>query len=213
MIEKELGNNKVHHLQVIPLNEADHNFLLQAKWRHLISHAKINSLLRPVQYGSRPGHDALIPAFIEEMKNKISYATRKSLINFNNDATSCYDRIIPVLASLIGWKFGLHHNVAFVHATTLEETKYKLKTILGVPDKFYENCQAFPIYGTGQGSGNSPAIWCSIVSSVLFSCHQDRAHGTYFCTPDQQMLVSLSMIGFVDYSTGQTNMFCTNDQS
>lgn len=212
MIEKEPGNSQVHRLRVIHIYEADYNFILQAKWRHLIQHAEKTQQLHPGQYGSRSGRDALIPAFLEEMKNEISYATRKSLINFDNDAASCYDRIIPALASLIGRKFGLHRNVVFVHATTLEETKYKLKTSLGVSDEFYENCEAFPIYGTGQGSGNSPAIWC-IISSVLFSCHQDQAHGAYFCTPDQQMSVSLSMIGFVDDSTGQTNTFVDNDQS
>jgi hypothetical protein len=105
----------------------------------------------------------------------------------------------------------MHRNVIFVHATTLEETKYKLKTSMGVSDEYYTNCQAFPIYGTGQGSGNSPAIWC-IVSSVLFACHEEQGHGAYFCTPDQQMLVSLSMVGFVDDSTGQVNEFALNSQ-
>jgi hypothetical protein len=168
MIEKEPGNSKVHLLRVIHIYKADYNFLLQAKWRNMISHAETNHLLHPGQYGSRPGRDALIPALIEELKNEICYASRKSLINFDNDATSCYDRIIPALVSLIGQKFGLHRNMVFVHATMLEETKYKLKTSMGVSDEFYKNCQAFPIYGTGQGSGNSPVIWC-IVSSVLFS--------------------------------------------
>jgi hypothetical protein len=212
MIQKEPGNSKVHRLRVIHIYEADYNFLLQAKWRELLQHAEQHKLLHPGQYGSRSGRDAHIPAFIEEIKNEICYASRKSLINFDNDAASCYDRIIPALASLIGRKHGLHKNVVFVHASTLEETKYKLKTSLGVSDEFYENCIAFPIYGTGQGSGNSPAIWC-IISSVLFSCHQDKGHGAFFCTPDQQMSVSLSMIGFVDDSTGQTNSFLQNDQS
>jgi hypothetical protein len=108
--------------------------------------------LHPGQYGGRSGRDAKILVFIEELKTEICYATRKSLINFDNDAASCYDRIIPALASLIGRKFGMHRNVIFVHATTLEETKYKLKTSMGVSDEFYTNCQAFPIYGTGQGS-------------------------------------------------------------
>jgi hypothetical protein len=212
MIQKEPGNSKVHRLRVIHIYEADYNFLLQAKWRDLLQHAEQHELLHPGQYGSRSGRDALIPAFIEELKTEICYATRKSLINFDNDAASCYDRIIPALASLIGRKHGLHKNVVFVHASTLAETKYKLKTSLGVSDEFYENCEAFPIYGTGQGSGNSPAIWC-IISSVLFSCHQDQGHGAYFCTPDQEMSVSLSMIGFVDDSTGQANSFVQNDQS
>jgi hypothetical protein len=206
MIEKEAGNSKVHRLRVIHIYEADYNFLLQAKWREMIQKAESDKTLHPGQYGGRAGRDALIPAFIEELKNEICYASRKSLINFDNDAASCYDRIIPALASLIGRKYGLHRNVVFVHATTLAETKYKLKTSLGISTEFYENCQAFPIYGTGQGSGNSPAIWC-IISSTLFSCHQDQAYGAYFCSPDEKMSVSLSMIGFVDDSTGQVNSF------
>jgi hypothetical protein len=54
MIEKEPGNSKVHRLRVIHLYEADYNFLLQAKWRGLISHAESNDLLHPGQYGSCP---------------------------------------------------------------------------------------------------------------------------------------------------------------
>jgi hypothetical protein len=145
------------------------------------------------------------------MKNKICHATRKSLINFDDDAASCYNRIIPALASLIGRKFGFHRNVVFVHASTLEETKYKLKTSLGVSDEFYENCEAYPIYGTGQSSGNSSAIWF-IVSSILYFSHQENVHGAYFCTPNQHLSVSLSMTGFVDDSTGQVNSFVDNNQ-
>eukprot|EP00957_Ditylum_brightwellii_P130496 9955540-Ditylum_brightwellii.AAC.1 len=66
---------------------------------------------------------------MEEIKYDISYASRKDLINFDNDAASCCDRIIPGLASLIGRKKGLHRNIVFVHATTLQEAKsgqYKL---------------------------------------------------------------------------------------
>jgi len=212
MIAKDPGSSKVHRLCVIHIYEADYNFLLQAKWRSLLSHAETHNLLHLGQYGSRSSRDALIPAFLEELKNEVCYTTRKSLINFDNDVASCYDRIIPALASLIGRKYGLHRNVVFVHASTLAETKYKLKTSMGVSEEFYANCEAFPIYRTGQGSGNSPAIWC-IVSLVLFTCHQEQAHGAFFCTPDQEMSVSLSMIGFVDDSTGQTNLFLDNDQS
>jgi hypothetical protein len=211
MIKKEQGNSKIHRLRVIHIYEADYNFFLQAKWRALIQHAEANKTLHPGQYGGRAGSDAKILVFIEELKIEICYASRKSLINFDNDAASCYDCIIPALASLIGRKFGVHQNVIFVHVTTLQETKYKLKTSMRISDEFYKNCQAFPIYGTGQGSGNFPAIWC-IVSSVLFDCHEEKGHGAYFCTPDQNMSVSLSMIGFVDDSTGQVNQFAQNTQ-
>jgi hypothetical protein len=211
MIEKDPGSSKIHQLRVIHIYEADYNFLLQAKWRALIKHWESQQTLHPGQYGGRAGRESKTLVFMEELKTEICYATQKSLINFDNDAASCYNRIIPALASLIGWKLGMHRNVIFVHAKTLAETKYKLKTSMGVSDEFYANCEIFPIYGTGQGSGNSPAIWC-IISSVLFACHEENGHGAYFCTPDKQMPVSLSMVGFVDDSTRQVNEFALNTQ-
>jgi hypothetical protein len=211
MIQKEVGNTKIHRLRVIHIYEADFNGLLGVKWRQLMHEATLHDTIHSGQHGARPGHEATTPVFLEELKNDISYASRKSLINFDNDATSCYDRIIPALASLLGRRHGLHKNIVFVHATTLREAKYKLKTVLGVSDEFYSHCQFYPIYGTGQGSANSPVIW-TIVSSVLFQCHEAAGHGAQFSTPDAQTSVSLSMIGFVDDSTGQVNDFLANEQ-
>jgi hypothetical protein len=138
--------------------------------------AEDESLLNESQYGSRPNRSAHDPVFIEEMQSKICCSSRKSNVKFDNNATSCYDRILPSFASIASRKFGIHKNVAFVMASTLQECKYKLKTLLGISDKLYKHCKIFPIYGTGEGSGNSPAIWC-IISSVLFDCHASQAYG------------------------------------
>eukprot|EP00957_Ditylum_brightwellii_P151986 11573629-Ditylum_brightwellii.AAC.1 len=43
---------------------------------------------------------------MEELKNDISRCSRKALINFDNNAASCYTWIIPNLANLIGRKKG-----------------------------------------------------------------------------------------------------------
>jgi hypothetical protein len=40
-----------------------------------------------------------------------------------------------------------------------------------------------PIYGTGQGSGNSPAIWC-FISSLLYDCYDKKAAKAMYITPD-----------------------------
>ena len=130
--------------------------------------AEKRSLLNKGLYGGRKGYDAKTLSLIEELKYDISYSSRKSLINFDNDAASCYDRILPNVSSLVARKFGMHKNVTFVHAKTLENAKYRLKTALGVSDEYYQHCKLFPIYGSGQGATNSPQIWLAI-SSVL--CH------------------------------------------
>eukprot|EP00957_Ditylum_brightwellii_P185275 14108067-Ditylum_brightwellii.AAC.1 len=50
---------------------------------------------------------------------------------------------------------------------------------MGVSDEFYQHCQAFPIYGMGQCSTNSPTIWL-IISSLLFDIHDELGNGGNF---------------------------------
>jgi hypothetical protein len=73
-------------------------------------------------------------------------------------------------------------------------------------EESYSHCIAFPIYGTGQGSGNSPVVWC-FLSSILFDCHASKAHGAVFESPDKKSSIQLFMIGFVDDSNDQVNIF------
>ena len=69
----------------------------------------------------------------------------------------------------------------------------------------------FPIYGSGQGAGNSPGIWCCI-SSDLFKCYESKAHGASFYSPDLKIHCKVFMIGFVDDTSGSTNDFLPNEQ-
>jgi hypothetical protein len=60
---------------------------------------------------------------------------------------------------MAGRKYGIHKDVVFIHAQTLEEAKFKLKTSTKIYDTSYTHCIKFPIHGTGQGSINLPIIW------------------------------------------------------
>ena len=66
-----------------------HNLLIKIKEHFL----KITSF-HLVSYSPHP------------LKYNISYASRKDLINFDNNTASCNNHIIPGLASLIGQKGG-----------------------------------------------------------------------------------------------------------
>ncbi len=206
MLLKEPNNPRIHRLRVIHLYEADFNLLLGVKWRNIIHHSLDQDSLHPSQYGGLPGRESLIPVFIEEMQNEIARASRKPYIKQDFDATSCYDRIIPWMASMLSRSHGLHKNVCLVHARTLQEARYLLKTQLGVSEEFYSHCRAFPIYGTGQGSGNSPMIWC-FISSMLFTIHQENAIGASYTSPDRSIFLRLFMVGFVDDTYGTVNDF------
>jgi hypothetical protein len=137
---------------------ADFNLLLGVKWRYIIHHSLDQETLHPSQYGGLPGRKSLIPVFMEEMQNEIARASRKPYIKQDFDTTSCYNRIIPWMASMLSRSHGLHQNVWLVHArANPPRSSVSLETQLVVSNEFlYSHCRAFPIYDTGQGSGNSP---------------------------------------------------------
>ena len=175
MIFKDIGNFKIHRLRVIHIYEADFNLLLAVKWRQLLRSANDTQLINPGQYGGRPGCDAQSLALLEELKTDIAYTSRRSLLNFDNDAASCYDRIILSLASIINRKYGQHRKIVLIHSKTLEEAEYRLRTATGTSDTTYSHCLEFPLYGSGQGSGNSPSIWL-FISSTLFDVQPQNRH-------------------------------------
>jgi hypothetical protein len=84
--------------------------ILGLKWRELLHAAEDEGLLNDGQYGSRPNHNVHDPVFIEEMQSEICGASRKSNVKFDNDATSCYNHILPSFATIASRKFGIHKN-------------------------------------------------------------------------------------------------------
>ena len=200
MVYKEPGNVKIHQLRVIHIYKADLVLIWGVKWRASMRNSVNERTIHRGQYGGLPGRDCTTITFLEEARLDYSTLTRYSYCNFDNDATACYNRILCTIASLCGRKYGIHKDVVFVHAKTLEEAEFKLKISTKMSDTSYKHCLKFPIHGTGQGSTNSPTIWC-FVSSVLFQCHNLKAHGILFKSPEGEMIVWYHMIRFVDNST------------
>ena len=211
MLLKEPGNYKIHRTRVIHLYEADYNLAMGLKWKEAMALSEAGQDLNPGQYGSRASRGAHDPVFIEEFQLEISRASRKTMVQINYDATLCYDRIIPNLAALVSQKYGVPQPAVLSNVRTLEKAKYRLKTDSVQADQWYQHNAEYPIYGTGQGSGNSPMIWC-FLSSVLFDCYDKQAHEAIYEMPDRSLTTKLHMIGYVDDSNGQTNQFLSDQQ-
>jgi hypothetical protein len=113
------------------------------------------------------------------------------------DASSCYDRIIPSLSSLVSRTYRQHRNTCFIHARLLRNAKFKLKTKLGVSNISYSHCKDNPIYGTGQGSSCSPPIW-GLISDKLFKVDAVGGNGANFVSPDTKVVEHVGAVGFVD---------------
>ena len=210
MIEKDPGSPKIHQLRVIHLYEADYNLILGVKWWELLHHAVDRGFINESQFGSQPGKEAIDAIFVRELEYKIGRLTRKGVIHFDNDASSCYDRIPCFLANVISRKYGMHRNICIVQGRTLAEAKYHLKTKLGISDDFIQHSRAFPIFGTGQGSGNSPMYWL-FISSTLFDLYEHRAGGSHYSSPDGSIKTDVKIVGFVDDTRNSTNDFANNE--
>jgi hypothetical protein len=122
------------------------------------------------------------------------------------DGSSCYNRIIPSLSSLVSRSYGQHRKTCFIHGRFLRNAKFKLKTKLGLSDISYSHCKERPIYGTSQGSSCSPSIW-GLISDKLFKVHAAGGNGANFISPDAKVSVSVGAVGFVDDTTEAINDF------
>ena len=114
MIFKDDSVYRIHCLRVIHIYEANFNLLLAIKWRQLLHSADKAGIVNEGQFGGCPGCEAQSLTLLEELKNDILYLIRRTLFNFDNNASSCYDHIIVSLASLINHKYGLHRRVVLV---------------------------------------------------------------------------------------------------
>jgi hypothetical protein len=157
---KDPDNVRLHRTRVIHIYEADFNLALGIKWRIQMYQAEALAALNDGQYGSRPRRNATDPVFIEELQCEISRATRRSVVLINYDALACFDRMIQNAAMIVSRKFGVPLPVTQANAVTLERAEFRVRTELGLAPKGYVHSDSKPIYGTGQGSANSPAIWC-----------------------------------------------------
>jgi hypothetical protein len=87
----------------------------------------------------------------------------------------------------------------------LQQAVYQIKTQMGISDGHYQDCDDFPVFGTGQCSKSSPPIW-NFNSSVYFDAFDAEANGaTYYLVSGPPL--KIYMTGFVD----DNNYNCNKD--
>jgi hypothetical protein len=177
MIEKVPGVSKINELQVIHLFEADYNLLLKCMWaRKAVWNSHNKNLLNMGQAGNRPGCRAIKVAIQKEMKYTYAKLTRTPLATIDNDAKSCFDRILCNVAILVSQYYGVPKKHCKLQSTTLQNTEFRIRTALGDSLRTYNFFLSNPIHSTGQGSCASPAIWL-FISSFLMYMLQAQANG------------------------------------
>jgi len=106
MLQKQAGNINVEKLQIIVLFEADFN--RNKKWmgRAIIFTAEKFNALAPKQYGSRKGKVANVQSLNKQLFYNTIRFKRQLAALCCNDAKSCYNRIILLIATLAMCQLG-----------------------------------------------------------------------------------------------------------
>jgi exonuclease III len=207
MIYKKPGNFQLEKLRVIHLFEADYNWLIGVIFGRRAMYAAVeNHSIHDTQWGSIPGRQAQDCAMMKELNYTMSHLTRTPLALFENDAKSCYDRIVMRLALSIFRFYGVPAEACEMQEKTLKHIKHRIKTALGISEDFYTSTDENPIHGIGQGSKAGPITWV-IVHSILCVAMDRMVPGATFTDPFQLISQCRHSEGFVDDVTSVYNDF------
>ena len=150
MIEKIQGNTEINKLRLINIYEADYNLILKHFWPHKATHhAEQFNLLGETQWGTRPMCSAEMVALIDECIIEISRMICTPLAKLQHDTVACFDRQVTPHIMSNSRKYEVPDKVCNLLAATLQQTKYHVKTALGVSKTYYESTPSYPHYGQG----------------------------------------------------------------
>ena len=198
MLEKEQGAPWIHRLRIIELFDAQANAGFQIFiGRKLIQQAVNSKSLQMESYGSTPGKTAA-GAVIQKMVSldQLRLERRAGGI-FDCDASGCYDRIIPPLASVHLQSLGLDRSIGTFLARFMFQAKRHVRTGNGISKEHIRTTKRRVLHGIGQGNGGGPAIWLSHLT-VMLAAISTVCAGFYMYCVQQIHKISTVGTGYVD---------------
>ncbi|KAI2513930.1 hypothetical protein MHU86_314 [Fragilaria crotonensis] len=203
LIEKDAGRPYLTRLRVIHLFEADYNLFLKIIYgRRMVKNAEQAQALNDQQHGSRPRRMTTDALFLARLEKDLIRQTKANSAHMDNDATGCYDRIVTSLGMLACRRLGMPENAIKCQAETLRLMRYLVKHAYGISPMEYSSTETEPLFGTGQGSGASPAIWLGLVVILLNALDrisdEDDIPGLAFQDPWNEFSAKWRVGAFVD---------------
>ena len=133
----------------------------------MMEYGEKNNLLAEEQYGSRKEKSAIEHAINKRLIIDITRQTRTDAIYIANDAKSCYDRILLVVAYLTMRNFGIPEKAALSSIKNIILMEHFVQTVYGDSKTGYggSDWEKTP-HGCGTGNGQGPSLWAGISSPL-----------------------------------------------
>lgn len=210
LIEKIPGTPLAGKLRVIHLLENDFNFMIGTIFgRRLIWAGEDINAFNDGQGGSRPSRRTQELLLIKHLKYATLRLSKMNGSSFDNDAKSCFDRIVMPVASIAAQQLGMPPAACEIFLSTLSKIRYHVKTVYGISEESYSTTSDYTIHGPGQGGRGSPSVWV-IVSSLIMHCLSRKSEGFTMYNPyDLNDKFTNWMTGFVDDVTH----WCSNQDT
>ena len=207
--KKTVGECRPDKLRLILLFDARFNHNNKLIGKKMMEFAEEQGILAKEQFGSRKHKSAIEHAINKRLTLDISRQNKSTCIYIANDAKSCYDRILLMVAYLAMRDAGAPLNVALSSIKTLVNMRMHIKTAHGISRCSYggPEWRMWP-HGIGQGNGYGPAIW-ALISSPLLKIMRLKGYGTRINSPISMEKLNMSGFSFVD-DTDQCEMTMAN---
>jgi hypothetical protein len=205
IIPKKANSRQIKQFRNIHIYEADWNAMISIKWKEALKKSEECHMIQSNQFRSRKQKSTMHPLQLEISQLEISRRRRQQYGQINYDARACYDRILLNIAAMASRKYGIPETLANLYYKTPTNTKYRVKITGGTKRYVYSNNKKTPIYGTGQGSGNSPIIWLFIFD-IIAQIMEENAIGATYLGEEKQQPIKIKMTAYVDdINTHHTN--------
>jgi len=198
MIPKKIADLRPEKLRLILLMDARFNHGNKLIGKKMMEYGEKHNLLAPEQFGSRKAKSAIAHATNKRITLDILRQSGTNAIYIANDAKSCYDRIILMVAYLTMRNFGIPSLAAKSTISTIMNMKHFIRTKYGDSKDYYGgNKWGIKPHGCGQGNGYGPALWACISSPLLHILRQ-KGFGTSLYQPIDKQKIHFSAFAFVD---------------
>jgi len=198
MLEKQAGNFNVEKLRIILLFEGDFN--QNNKWlgRAVMFNAESNHQMAREQYGSHKEKAADIQCLNKWLLYDYARCNHKPLALCSNDAKSCYDRIVLIVAALCLCWLGAPKPYVQSMISMIHGMQHHVRSTYGDSIASQGRTQwQTPIAGIGQGNGAGPHIWAAVSTPLFQIMAQEGFLASVICMISK-LEYTTTGFGFVD---------------